>query len=259
MSGSPLSFEHVSFTYPGNPVFRDLGLAVRAGELVSILGPNGSGKTTIVRLATKVVSAGAGEVRLGGAPIGGLSPREVARRVAVVPQEEAAVFAFSVEETVLMGRTPWLGGFGFEGEDDRRVARECLAAVGAADLIGRDLDELSGGERQRVLLARALAQKAPLLVLDEPTSHLDLKHQMAILRLLRGLREREGLTVVVISHDVNLAARFSDRLLFLADGAVVAEGPPAEVLDAAVLERVYGTRVSVRAVEGLDVPWVFPE
>jgi iron complex transport system ATP-binding protein len=198
-------------------------------------------------------------VLLGGDPIESLRRREVARRVAVVPQEEPGVFRFSVLQTVLMGRTPWVAGFGFESEEDLEIARESLARVEAEHLADRDATQLSGGERQRVLLARALAQGAGLLVLDEPTSHLDLRHQVTILRLLRRLRDREERTVVAISHDVNLSSRFADRLVLLGGGGVVADGPPSEVLDAETLSRAYGTRVTVRRVDGLEIPHVFPE
>jgi len=253
-----LALQGVSFAYPGTPVFRDLDLTVDAGEFVAVLGPNGCGKTTLVRLASRVVPAGSGTVSLRGDDVAGLPHREIGRRVAVVPQEEGSVFAFSVGESVLMGRTPWLTGFGFEGEEDRRIARDALKAVDAAHLVTRDVREISGGERQRVFIARALAQRTGFLVLDEPTSHLDLKYRVATLRLLAELREREGLTVLVISHDVNLTVRFAERVVLLGGGGVAADGSPEEVLDPDVLSEVYGTPVVVRRVEGIPVPQVYP-
>ncbi|MCU0724269.1 MAG: ABC transporter ATP-binding protein [Planctomycetes bacterium] len=259
MTAAPLAFEAVRFAYGDAPVFTDLSFAIHPGEFAAILGPNGSGKTTLLRLATRVVRAAGGRILLGGEPLDGLPRREVARRAAVVPQEETRLFNYSVDEIVLMGRTPWVAGFGFEGGEDRRIARAALEAVEAEHLRGRPLGELSGGERQRVLLARALAQKAPLLLLDEPTAHLDLRHQVAVLRLLDGLRAREGLTVVLISHDVNLAARFAGRLLFLGEGRVVADGPPREVLTPDVLTRVYGAKVAAVDVPGLPAPFIYPE
>lgn len=258
MSG-PLVVEKVSFRYPGTPVFTDLDLAVGKGEFVAVLGPNGCGKTTLVRLVSRVLAPDRGDVRLGGDPVGALKATEIARRVAIVPQEERNVFAFSVFESVLMGRTPWATGFGFETKEDREIAKDALKAVDAAHLAGRDVREISGGEAQRVLIARALAQRTGFLVLDEPTSHLDLRHRVAILRLLSDLREREGLTVLVISHDVNLTVRFAERVVLLGEDRVAADGTPDEVLDPEVLTKVYGTRVSVRRVEGIPVPQVFPE
>jgi iron complex transport system ATP-binding protein len=259
VSPSPLEFRDLSFSYPGTRLFEHLSLRIDPGKVTAILGPNGSGKTTLLRLATRVLLPVSGTVSLNGSEVSGLRPREVARLVSVVPQEEATLFPFSVEETVLMGRSPWLSGFGFVSDTDRATAAECLEVVDASHLIRRDVTELSGGERQRVLIARALAQGASLLVLDEPTSHLDLRHQVAILRLLERLRAEQGRTVVVISHDVNLCSRFADRMVLLAAGEVLADGPPAEVLRPGLLSKAYGTSISVRRVDGLDSPQVFPD
>jgi iron complex transport system ATP-binding protein len=256
---APLSFDHVSFSYPGTPVFEDLDLAIEKGELTAVLGPNGAGKTTLARLATRIREADRGTVRLEGDAVDSLARKVIARRVAVVPQEEQDVFSFSVLQAVLMGRTPWRRGLLFESGRDREIAEECLRAVDAVDLLSRDLRELSGGERQRVRLARALAQQAGLLILDEPTSHQDLKHQVETLRLLRELREREGLTVLVISHDVNLCSRFADRVVLLSGGRVAADGPAEEVIAEEVLTRVYGTRIRVGRIEGAEGRFVFPE
>ncbi len=259
MSTAPLEFRNLAFQYPGNRLFDGLSLRIEPGRVTAILGPNGSGKTTLLRLATRVLLPASGTVSLNGADVAGLRPREVARLVSVVPQEEPSLFPFSVEETVLMGRSPWLSGFGFVSDADRSTAADCLAVVDASHLIRRDITELSGGERQRVLLARALAQGAPLLVLDEPTSHLDLRHQVAILRLLERLKEEQGHTVVVISHDVNLCSRFADRMVLLAAGEILADGPPADVLRPDLLSEAYGTSISVHQVNGLDFPHVFPD
>jgi iron complex transport system ATP-binding protein len=259
MNAPPLHFEKLRFGYSGTPLFDGLDLDLQAEQVTAILGPNGSGKTTLLRLATRLVRPEAGTVLLSGRDVASLAPREVARLVAVVPQEEPSLFPFSVEETVLMARSPWSTGFGFATALDRARARECLEVVEALHLLERDVTKLSGGERQRVLLARALAQDAPLLVLDEPTSHLDLRHQVAILRLLERLKEEQGRTVVVISHDVNLCSRFADRMVLLAPGEVLAVGTPEDVLRPELLSRAYGTSISVRRIDGLDSPHVFPD
>jgi ABC-type cobalamin/Fe3+-siderophores transport system ATPase subunit len=259
MSDPHLEFRRVTFSYPGSPVFDGLSLVIEPGMVTAVIGPNGSGKTTLLRLASGVVTPSAGSVLLTGREVTRLPAREAARLLAVVPQEEPALFPFSVEETVLMGRSPWLSGLGFVSETDRRLAARCLEVVNAGDLIGRDVTELSGGERQRVLVARALAQEAPLLILDEPTSHLDLKHRVSILRLLKDLKSEEGRTVVVISHDVNLCSRFADRIVVLAGGEILGDGPPGDIVRADLLSEAYDTRVRVRHVEGLDVPMVFPD
>ncbi len=240
-----LRFEAATLGYGDRPVLRGVDIEVREGECVGVIGPNGSGKTTLVRGATRVVEPTEGAVTLLGRPLGLYDRRELARALAVVPQEGTPLFPFTVLETVLMGRAPWLRPFAFEGEEDLRAAREALEAVGAADLALRDLSELSGGERQRVVVARALAQGTRVLLADEPTAHLDLRHAVAIFALLRRLRGERGLAVMVVTHDVNLAAIHCDRLVLLHRGTVAAEGTPREVLRADLLAEAFGTPVHV--------------
>ena len=258
MSRPVLRFEAAAFGYAGVPVLRGIGLSLSEGELVGVLGPNGSGKTTLVRGAARVIPAREGAVTLLDRPVGLYERRELARTLAVIPQEGTPIFPFTVLETVLMGRAPWLHPFAFEGEEDLRIAREALEAVGASALAARDLSELSGGERQRVVVARALAQGTRVLLADEPTAHLDLRHAVATFALLGSLRATRGLAVMVVTHDVNLAALFCDRLVLLAGGTVAAEGPPAEVLRPDLLEEAFGTPVHVeRRPDG--TPFVVPE
>ena len=257
MTGPALLFEGVTLGYGAAPVLRSIDLAVREGELVGVLGPNGSGKTTLVRGATRVLEPSAGAVTLLGRPLALYDRREAARAMAVIPQEGTPLFPFTVLETVLIGRAPWLRPFAFEGEEDLREAREALRAVGAEDLALRDLAELSGGERQRVVVARALAQGTRVLLADEPTAHLDLRHAVAIFSLLRDLRSSRGLAVVVVTHDVNLAALFCDRLVLLARGSVAAEGAPREVLRGDLLGEAFGTPVHVESRPD-GTPFVVP-
>jgi iron complex transport system ATP-binding protein len=241
----------VAFAYPprepGAAAFaiRDLSFDVRPGETFGIIGPNASGKTTLVRLLSKVLEPSRGRLQLEGQDLTGLSRAAVARRVAVVPQDVPRGFPHTVEELVLMGRFPRAPGRFFESGDDRAAARRAMESVGILDLRGALLDRLSGGERQRVMLARALAQEAQLLVLDEPTAHLDLRYQAECAGLLRRLGREAGLTIVLVSHDLAFAAEMCDRLLLIADGAAVRLGPPETVLDEAVLESAYGCRVIV--------------
>ncbi len=257
MSGAALRFEGARFGYGARTVLDGVDLELREGEILGVLGPNGSGKTTLLRGATRVLEPGAGAVALLGRPLREYDRRSLARAVAVVPQEGAPLFPFSVLETVLMGRAPWLRPFAFEGEEDLRAAREALVAVGAADLAGRDLAELSGGARQRVVVARALAQGTQVLLADEPTAHLDLRHAVSIFALLRGLSSARGLAVMVVTHDVNLAALHCDRLALLAGGRVAAEGAPREVLRADLLGEAFGTPVQVE-VRPDGRPFVLP-
>lgn len=251
-SGAVAAFRSVSFTYPAPDRRRarpfalvDVSFEIRPAEVLGVIGPNSAGKTTLVRLLTKVLSAGAGEVFVEGVPLRRLGGRELARRVAVVPQELPQGFPFTVGELVLMGRYPHGPGRFFESAEDLAIAREAMTATGVLDLEGAPLESLSGGERQRAVLARALAQRPRLLVLDEPTLHLDLRSQAACAALLRRLSRVEGVSVLLVSHDLNLAAELSDRLLLMAEGRVVGVGPPVDVLEAPALERVFGSAVVV--------------
>jgi iron complex transport system ATP-binding protein len=241
----------VAFAYPGSArrgerpfALADVSFDVGAGEVLGVVGPNSAGKTTLVRLLTNVLRPDAGEIRIEGAPLARLRAADLARRVAVVPQELPQGFAFSVEELVLMGRYPHAPGRFFESAEDRLAAQEAMLATGVRHLGRVPLERLSGGERQRAVLARALAQRPRLLLLDEPTAHLDLRYQATTAALLRRLADA-GVAVMLVSHDLNLAAELCDRLLLMADGRVVGVGAPADVLDPATLEAVFGCAVHV--------------
>lgn len=240
-----LSVRRLAFGYGGAFRLEDVSFELEAGEILGVIGPNASGKTTLIRLLSKVRQPEHGEIRLGGAPLGRLSRRALARQVAVVPQEMTLAFPFTVEELCLMGRYPHAEGRFFEGPDDRRRAREAMVRVGVLDLAGEPVDTLSGGERQRAILARAVAQEPRLLLLDEPTSHLDLRYQREVVGLLRRLNRDQDLTILLVSHDLNLAAEVADRLLLLARGRVVRIGAPGEVLDESLLEAAYRCPVRV--------------
>lgn len=246
-----VEFRSVAFAYPAVPrvgrrfAIRDLSFAVGEGEIFGVIGPNASGKTTVIRLLSKVLIPAGGDILLAGESLGRLTRTAVATRIAVVPQSLPQGFPYTVEELVLMGRFPHAPGRFFESEGDRVTAQEAMKATDVLDLRNEPLDRLSGGERQRALLARALCQQPRLLVLDEPTSHLDLRYQAECVGLLRRLNRDAGLTIILISHDLNLAGELCDRLLLLAAGAAVKEGPVAAVLDEPTLEAVYGCRVVV--------------
>lgn len=222
-----------------------LSLAIGHGEIFGVIGPNSAGKTTLIRLLTKVVEPAGGEIFLEGAPLQALTRWELARRVAVVPQEPPPTFPYTVEQLVLMGRFPHAPGRFFERPEDLAVAREAMVATDVLDLAAAPLESLSGGERQRAILARALAQEPRLLILDEPTAHLDLRYQAEVAGLLRRLNRERGVTILLVSHDLNLAAELSGRLLLLAEGRIARLGPPEEVLEESLLEEVYGCPVSV--------------
>lgn len=248
MTAPLLECQGVGFAYPaatGAFAIHGLSFDVKAGETFGVIGPNASGKTTLVRLLSRVLAPSSGRIRLGGTDLARLSGAEVARQVAVVPQDLPRSFPHTVEELVLMGRYPRAPGRFFESPHDRTAARRAMDAVGVTPLRGALLDRLSGGERQRAILARALAQEPRLLVLDEPTAHLDLRHQVECAGLLRRLGREAGLTVLLVSHDLTFAAELCDRLLLMAGGAAVRVGPPEAVIDEAVLESAYGCRVLV--------------
>ncbi len=246
MSPEPLlAVRGVDFGYGGAFRLEDVSFEVERAEVFAVIGPNSSGKTTLIRLLTKVHEPQRGEIRLGGIALGRLSRRALARQVAVVPQELTLAFPLTVEELALMGRHPHAEGRFFEGPEDLARAWEAMALAGVLDLGQQPLDTLSGGERQRAVLARALAQEPRLLLLDEPTSHLDLRHQREIVGLLRRLNRERALTVVLVSHDLNLAGEVADRLLLLAGGRVVRIGSSDEVLEEGLLEEVYGCPVRV--------------
>lgn len=233
----------VRFAYEATPVLDGVSFSVETGEVLGVVGPNSVGKTTLLRLLSKVLAPQSGTIRLAGRDLARLRRLEVARTVAVVPQDVALAFPFTVREFVLMGRHPHIRGRFFEGPEDLAASEAALCAAGVAGVAHKLVHTLSGGERQRVLVARALAQQPTLLLMDEPNAHLDLHHQVELAQLIRRLNREEGTTVVLVSHDLNLAGELSDRLLLLAEGRVARFGKPEEVLDAGLIEAVYGCRV----------------
>ena len=242
-----LSADQVSFRYaPDGPLVVDgVSLRLVEGALVGILGPNGSGKTTLLRLLSGTRRPSSGRVLLGTQPLDRLSRREVARRIAVVPQETELAFEYSAIEIVLMGRHPHLGVFTVEGPDDIRIARDALAATGTLDLADRPFHELSGGEKQRVVIAAALAQSAALLLLDEPTASLDLGYQLEVSSLLRRLNQDHGVTMAISTHDLNLAASICRELILMRDGKVLASGPTHDVLTPDHIQQLYDVEADV--------------
>ncbi|MBI2568376.1 MAG: ABC transporter ATP-binding protein [Candidatus Schekmanbacteria bacterium] len=237
-----LEVDGVSFSYGTATTLRNISFAVGSNDLLALIGPNGSGKSTLLRIAAGLMRPDSGVVRLAGASLASLSRRAIARRIAFVPQETTVAFPFGVGEIVMMGRYPHLSAFGFEGERDAQVAREAMAATETLHLADRSFAELSGGEKQRVLIAAALAQEPEILVLDEPTSSLDLHHQVGIFRTLLRANER-GLTIIAALHDLNLAAGYCSRLMLLDSGAIAAIGAPRDVLTETRLAAVYRTAV----------------
>lgn len=236
----------VSCSYGSFAVLEGINFCVERGAFAGILGPNGSGKTTLLRCLSRVLKPRRGTVLLEDRDLYRESPRRVARRMAVVPQESGAAFSFTVGEVVLMGRFPHLKMFQREGEADWGAAARAMELTGISHLADRPVTALSGGERQRVVIARALAQEPELILLDEPTSHLDINHQLEVLELLKKLSRQEKLTVICVFHDLNLAAQYCDRLILMKGGRIFALGSPEDVLTPQNIRSVFGASVAVR-------------
>jgi cobalamin transport system ATP-binding protein len=251
VSGTALELDRVAVRLGGRNVVDGVSFSVEPGDWVTLIGPNGAGKTSLLRAIAGLVGH-RGEIRLNGDPLHALRRRAVARRVALVPQAPLMPAGLSVEEYVLLGRTPYVSYVGREGRGDLAAAASAMARLDLAELASRQLGTLSGGERQRAVLARALAQEAPLLLLDEPTSALDAGRQQEALELIDGLRLDAGLTVVAAMHDLTLAGLYAPKLLLLSGGRIVAEGAAAEVLTEPLIEEHYGARV--RVLEGAVIP-----
>ncbi|RIK67043.1 MAG: hypothetical protein DCC65_07425 [Planctomycetota bacterium] len=253
-----LEIDSVTFGFPERPDFlHPVRLTVRTGEVWGIIGPNGAGKSTLLRLMAGLIRPKSGQIRFRGRGLDAIPPRERARRIAFLPQNPPREVALTVRQVVAMGRYPHRQLGLFESVDDLRIADRAMEATLTAEFADRTLSTLSGGEAQRVHISAALAQEPELLLLDEPTSALDLYHQLSILSKLAGLAEAGGLAVVVVTHDLNLAARYCSRLALMSAGCTVAVGNPADVLIPERLEPVYGVRMSiVRTGEGRE--WIMP-
>lgn len=234
-----LEIEALKVSYRSKPILQDVSLVVQSGQVTALVGPNGAGKTTLIRAASGVIVPQAGSIRVAGRDLASLSPSERARFLAVVPQARNLPPAFKVWETVSLGRTPHLGWLGQQSQTDRQRTHWALKRTHTLELANRRVDELSGGEQQRVLLARALAQETPILLLDEPTAHLDLHHQSALLNLVRELAVEQGLTVLMALHDLNLVGHFADRVALLVQGRLRALGTPQQVLTRECLSESY--------------------
>jgi iron complex transport system ATP-binding protein len=243
--------EHVTFAYGrAEPVLQDVGFEVQTGAFLAVVGPNGAGKSTLINIVAGLLKPRSGEILLNGANMRTCSVPDIARQVAVVRQEFIPSFAFGVLETVLMARTLYYGRLGFESKADRELAMRALELTDTAEFAARPLGSLSAGERQRVFLARGLAQNTPILLLDEPTSFLDVKHQVRIYDLLRSIQAEKGMTIIAITHDLNLAAQYCDQTLLLypvgrrpAAGPSYLIGKTSEILTPEEVERAFDVRV----------------
>lgn len=248
----------IVYGYSETTVLKKVGLAVSSGEFFIIAGPNGSGKTTLLKILAGIFRPQAGEVSVMGTPLAVYGKKALARVVAYVPQAVDDSIPFTVLQTALMGRTPHLGLLGLESGPDYEIALDALAITGSDHLAHRRIGQLSGGERQRVHIARAVCQEPEILLLDEPTASLDPAHQIRIMDLMDRLRASRGMTVIMVSHDLNIAAMYADRILMLKEGEAVHCGTPGEVLVPDILEKTYGCRMMVDENPAGSFPRVLP-
>lgn len=239
-----ISAQDLTYEVEGKTLLDGVDLQAERGQLVGLIGPNGAGKTTLLRTISGILRYRQGSVHLEGSDMMALSPKDVAATLALVPQIAPYTYGFTSMELVLMGRYPHLGRFQIEGREDDRIAREAMRLTEIEQFADRTLDTLSGGERQRVFVARALAQQPRILLMDEPTANLDVLHQLKVLDLVRQLVD-DGLTAVAAIHDLNMAARYCDKLVLLNGGQVLAEGSPSEVLTPETIESAFGVKSAV--------------
>ncbi|MBT3362664.1 MAG: heme ABC transporter ATP-binding protein [Chloroflexi bacterium] len=243
---SSIYIDQGSFSYGGSSfAVNNIDLKIQNGEMVGLLGPNGSGKTTLLKLASGELKPTSGQILLDNAKLADLSKNKIARKVAMVPQYFYMPFSFTVQEVVMLGRTPFIKMLAGEKEHDHNAVDDSIEMAGIGDFKDRIFNELSGGERQRAIIALAMAQEPKLLLLDEPTAHLDINHQIELLQLVRRLNREQGITISAVMHDLNLAALYFDRLIMLKDGDIYADGSPTEVLTEETIEAVYSTKVHV--------------
>ncbi|MDH7514547.1 MAG: ABC transporter ATP-binding protein [Bacteroidota bacterium] len=252
-----VALHRVTFSYAATPVLRDVSLHVKRGDFTCVIGPNGAGKTTLLRIITGYLKPRTGDVSLFGRSPRGMRERERALLAALVPQTERYTFPLSVRAMVQLGRYPHSAGLGFETSKDREKVNEAMRLAGVEAFAGRLVSSLSGGEQHRVSIARALAQDTPLILLDEPNAHLDIRHQVRLFELLRALHRNERKTIICVTHDLNLASTFADLIVLLDNGAIVACGTPTCVLRRETLSRHFGVDVRIIPCDS-DRPIVVP-
>ncbi len=250
-----LEVRELTFSYDGEAVIQNVSCGMQEGEFVGIIGPNGAGKSTLLRLLCRILKSHQGKIRVFDQDITAYSGRELARRIGFVPQETNFTLNFTVAEIVLMGRYPYLKAFEREGIADRKIMEQAMTDAEITYFRDRPINDLSSGERQRAVIARALCQQPKLLLLDEPTSHLDLRHQAGIMDLLKKLNG-QGMSIIIVNHDLNLTARYCRRLILMDRGSVRADGPPAELLNEKLLREVYQTELRIIKHPDQDVPQV---
>ncbi|MCI0515410.1 heme ABC transporter ATP-binding protein [candidate division KSB1 bacterium] len=253
-----LEFNAVTFQFRDTLVLDNLNLQIPEGQFTVIIGPNGSGKTTLLKLCYGVLKPRSGTVWLQGKPLASFTPRQIAQTIAVLPQETSISVPFTVQEVVTLGRHPYHSGWGFEVPEDLEIVANCMTTVGVHHLASRVFTQLSGGEKQRTMIAAVLAQQPSILLLDEPTSALDLKYQIGIYQVLKAAQLQQNLTLVAVTHDVNLATMYCDRIILLKNGRILDDGLPNTVITQARMEQLYEVALTVIPHPIYPAPLVVP-
>lgn len=240
-----ISLQKIDFAYAAEIILREITFSISEGEFVGIIGPNGAGKSTLLKLLDNILVPAEGELLLFDAPLGSYQRKELARLIGYVPQNFTTAFNYTAYDIVMMGRFPYISAFSSGSENDRKIVRTSMEATEVWELRERLFSDLSGGERQRVVLASALAQEPKLLLLDEPTATLDIRHQIHFFGILKELQREQNMTIVSVTHDVNLAIRYCDRMLVMKNGKIIADGHPAEIIDENLIHSVYDIGVKI--------------
>ncbi len=249
-----LSIKSLNFGYHNTRILRDFFMEIGDGRIVSIVGPNGSGKSTLIKCIDNILIPSSGDVTVDRDDIGKMNRIDIAKKIAYVPQNSPRVFPNTVFDVVLMGRRPYLSWRGDKGDEEK--VWEVMRLLGIEELAMNFFTELSGGQQQKVLIARALAQETGLILLDEPTSNLDVWHQIDVMEILRSLVRRQGLTALIAIHDLNMASRYSDKIMMMKNGRIIASGPPNDVMTGKNLEKAYGIKANIKFTE--DIPFIIP-
>jgi iron complex transport system ATP-binding protein len=259
MKEALINIEDYSFRFGKIEILKNISFTVREGDYISVVGPNGAGKTTLLKCLNRIYTGGKGTIKIAGRPLRTFSQRELAKIMSYVPQVNGGILPFSVYEFVLMGRYPYLGPFSTTKPEDKIAVNQALELTGLAGLRERFIDSLSGGERQKVFIAAALAQGTKILLLDEPTTFLDPKHQVEINLILKKVNLESGVTIIAVTHDINNAFSWSERILALKDGEVAYCGPSSEIIEQNLLEEIYGISFRLVAHSQSEKPLVIPE
>lgn len=257
-SQNAVTIKNLNFSFDEAPILKDINLAVETGKFYGILGPNGSGKTTLLRTIAKSLDIKEGSIFIDDQDLKTIGTKKLAREIAVVPQNTEIQFDFSVFDLVLMGRAPYLSRFATENAEDLRIAGQAMELTGIRELRDRSINTVSGGEKQRTVIARAITQQTGIILLDEPVSHLDIYHQIEILKKIKALNENRRITVLVALHDLNLAAAFSDYLILMNHGKIHSLGPPDKILKKETIKEIYGVDVDILKAPGNGRPYLIP-